>query len=65
MGLSQHVHFSWARTQGHPADVFLAQSAQAVRSVVHPELTHDIQDIDGERRARVGLLRDMACALKE
>ena len=28
MGLSQHVHFSWASTQGHPADDISAQADQ-------------------------------------
>ena len=35
LGLSQHERFSWARTQGHPADDILAQADQAVRSEVH------------------------------
>ena len=51
MGVSPHVHFSWASTQGHHADDISAQADQAVRSVVHYELTHDTQDIDEERRA--------------
>ena len=38
MGLSQHVHFSWARTQGHLADDISAQVDQAVRSAVHSSL---------------------------
>ena len=51
MGLTQHEHFSWARTQGHPADDISAQVDQAVRSAVYYELTHDTEDIDEERRA--------------
>ena len=32
MGLSQHEHFSWARTQVHPADDISAQAEQAVEA---------------------------------
>ena len=62
MGLSQHAHFSWARTQGHTADDISAQVDQAVRSSVHYELTHDTEDIDEERRALARRGMDMASA---
>ena len=65
MGVSPHVHVSWASMQGHPAEDISAPADQAVRSVVHHELTHDTQDIDEERRALARLWIDMARALKE
>ena len=65
MGLSQREHFSWARTQGHPADDISAQVDQAERSSVHYELTHDTEDIDEERRALARRWIDMARASKE
>ena len=65
MGLSPHVHFSWASTQGHPADDISAQFDQAVRRAVHYELTHDTEDIDEERRALARRWIDMARASKE
>ena len=60
MGVSPHVHFSWASMQGHPAEDISAPADQAVRSVVHHELTHDTQDIDEERHALARLW--MICA---
>ena len=59
MGLSQREHFSWARMQVHPSDDISAQVDHAVRNAVHYELTHDIQDMDEERRALARLWVDM------
>ena len=63
-GPDPRAHFDWARVQAHPADDLSARISPEVRRAIHYELTHDVEDIDEERRALARRWVDMARASK-
>ena len=63
-GLDPRAHFDWARVQAHPVDDLSAHVSPEVRRAIHYELTHDVEDIDEERRALARRWVDMARASK-